>query len=739
MSPRRLFSESVLPLGALLLTLTVASLAPAQPAPRVEGLFISVENPITEDVSRRIRNVTTTAVQRHRDDQQNRDAAQRSVLKIVLDFTPDNRPANSTTFAGCLELSEHLLTLQDVITIAFVHGEVSRHSVLPVLACKEIVMSSEAKIGPVAGDREERPPTAPQEAAYADVIRGRNRIPAVVLKLLDPSMEILEARNRKTGDIWFIDSRREAEEAKEGFTVTQREPIVGKGPAVYTTAQAKAFGLCQAVRESRQEVAEAYQLPAASLREDPLLGGSPVVGKVTLTGPVTMGMYESLKRGIRQAIAGRDRKHANFILLQLECGGGDLDAAYSIAKLLRTQMQDSGEAPIKTVAYVPRRAPDTAAIIALGCNEIVLGKGAEFGDFSNFAGPPGTPPNQLRIEALRKLALEQNYPPLLVQGFLDRDLTLHYAKSIRGVGEWKLLDDDELKRDRDGKEPRWEVRTLVKPPNQLLVLNAETAKDIGLVRHVVDGVPQLYEAVDIKESQVSPIGNDWLDDLAYFLRRPEMTVLLVLVGFICLFIELKIPGISFPGVIAALCFVLLFWANTQFVGEIPWLAILLFLLALVLIALEIFVLPGFGVVGVSGAVLLILSLALVAMDQQPRTSQEWAQFGGWIATFAGSLVAAIVAAFTFIWYLPNIPYLNRLILKPALAGADGVGEEEATQPPLARLLGDIGVAATPLRPAGKVKFGDEYVDVVSEGTFVPEGTRVQVIEIEGMRIVVKEV
>jgi hypothetical protein len=136
------------------------------------------------------------------------------------------------------------------------------------------------------------------------------------------------------------------------------------------------------------------------------------------------------------------------------------------------------------------RAPDTAAIIALGCNEIVLHKGAEFGDFSAFTDPPGELPR--RIETLRQFAQEQNYPPLLVQGFLDRDLTLHYAKSIRGGAEWRLLSNADLEKDRAAKEPRWEVHAR-QVPGQFLVLNAETARtSVSVPRR--DGIPQMYEA-----------------------------------------------------------------------------------------------------------------------------------------------------------------------------------------------------------------------------------------------------
>ena len=92
-------------------------------------------------------------------------------------------------------------------------------------------------------------------------------------------------------------------------------------------------------------------------------------------------------------------------------------------------------------------------------------------------------------------------------------------------------------------------------------------------------------------------------------------------------------------------------------------------------------------------------------------------------------------------YLQHIPFLNRLMLKPPGGGGRGRrgSAPEPIQPELAALLGAIGVAATPLRPAGKTQFGDQFVDVVAEGGYVLPGTRVQVIEIEGNRVVVKEV
>src|SRR5207248_2071364 len=104
-----------------------------------------------------------------------------------------------------------------------------------------------------------------------------------------------------------------------------------------------------------------------------------------------------------------------------------------------------------------------------------------------------------------------------------------------------------------------------------------------------------------------------------------------------------------------------------------------------------------------------------------------------------TLMGGVALAVLLARYLPNIPYANRLLLKPQTE-TDGLEDGlDPVQSAFAALLGAIGVAATPLRPAGKVQFGDQFVDVVAEGSYIVPGTRVQVIEIEGNRVVVKQV
>src|SRR5262249_28973465 len=160
--------------------------------------------------------------------------------------------------------------------------------------------------------------------------------------------------------------------------VVDRNPALPSGPnsTLYTAQQAREFGLCQPfLIQSRQQLAEKYQLPASSLREDPLLGRPPVGWRIELKGQVNAALAGTLRRRIKRVIG----HGANLLVFQLDCGGGDLTVAQELATYFRDLKDDRGELPVMTVAYVPQQAPDTATILALGCTEIVMHKDAELG------------------------------------------------------------------------------------------------------------------------------------------------------------------------------------------------------------------------------------------------------------------------------------------------------------------------------------------------------------------------
>ena len=134
-------------------------------------------------------------------------------------------------------------------------------------------------------------------------------------------------------------------------------------------------------------------------------------------------------------------------------------------------------------------------------------------------------------------------------------------------------------------------------------------------------------------------------------------------------------------------------------------------------------------------------LIIKSLCHWPHSQDDWSDLGRTVAPITLGMVGAFCLAFVLARYLPSIPIANRLLLKPQAEVAAEGGEEHvaAAASELASLLGAIGVTVTPLRPAGKTQFGEQFIDVIAEGSYIMPGARVQVIEIEGNRVVVKEV
>ncbi len=693
----------------------------------VDGVFISVSNRIDSLVLSRVK----SQMDRFRDRPDKRG------LKIVLDFNADGGPSRTDDYGVCRDFAKYLLGIQDATTIAFVRNDVTGHTVLPVLACKEVVMSKKARIGNVTGTQGE--PLEPDILAYYTHLAERRRyFPAIILKMADPKMEVIEGN--RAGGAWYVDALRLDEEVKNNFVpAVRRDPVLMAGKAgFYDAAQAQKFGLCQVHLETRADVRELYQMPTTSLREDPLQGRTPVAYRLIVSGKVDRTMKERLGNRLRQTV----RKGANLIFLQLECGDGETLVAQDLAETIRTLRDNNGENPVMTVAIVTREARNTAVFLALGCSEIVMDQKAQLGGFEQYVSQ--APQLADKISAsLASLAEKQGYPALLVRGMLEPNLAIHQVSRRGKAFERRLMDSDQLNEDAE-KTREWVNEGPVKPFGAWLTLDSSEAKRHGVAKFVFEGEPQqlvtfLRDKYGLDERQPTEVKSDWLEDFAEFLCSPVVAMFLIMIGIIGLILELKVPGVGVPGVVAAICFVLYFWSQSQLQGQLTMLAILLFLLGLILIGLEVFLVPGLGVPGISGIVLVVVSLGLATVVKKPETQHEWMEFGTTLTTISVSLLGAVAGALALAYYLPNIPWANRLVLIPPAETTAPLEEESGTSLAYASLLGAIGEAATTLRPAGKARFGDDFVDVVAEGNYVKAGSRVQVIEIEGNRIVVKEV
>ncbi|MBX9679629.1 MAG: hypothetical protein K2X38_12770 [Gemmataceae bacterium] len=709
-----------------------------EPAKGRDGMFVSVPDPITSNVVQQIKQQVGDAVEKKK----------RDVRTIVFDFNPTEQPVGTSDFGPCNDLADFIRRLQlgrekpnwpAMTTVAFVRHEAARFTVLPVLACDQIVFSAEpgaagnltprARLGPVAKELDS-PITETHRAAFKTLARNYAS-PDLIMRLLDKDLVLKKVKTPQGVRYMSPASIKEAEDKGTLLTVESGLPSgLEPGRGSFDAELAREVGLAKGTFASRAELAAALRLPRQSMHEDVLVGAVPVAWRIEVRGHLDGGKSQSLERRIKKAVS----KNANILILHIDAETGDPVHVAPLARVIRELRDDSGLRPIRTIAYIPpNRSLGVTTLLALGCNEIVMGKDSALADFRALKPED----RSALIDVVVPMARDQGYPPLLFQATLDPKISLVRVKGKNDPTEQRLVTDDEYKQDQESKSPRWNsFGRLTSDSKDTLRITTPIAREWQVaIPQEVDDVSTLYATYSLESRQVREIRDDWLDQVAEFFREPWVNFLLLMFGIIGLILELKLPGATLPGIVSALCFVLFFWAYS-FVGEFTLLAVFLFILGLVLIAVEIFVVPGFGVPGISGLLLLITSLALVTLERMPTTTGEWVQLGSTLTTFGVALVAAMVGAFAVAYYLPSIPGANRLVLKPP---SDDLEDDlSASRIGIASsMLGAMGVAATPLRPAGKAQIGGDFLDVVAEGDYVEAGVRVQIIEIEGNRIVVK--
>jgi membrane-bound serine protease (ClpP class) len=465
---------------------------------------------------------------------------------------------------------------------------------------------------------------------------------------------------------------------------------------------------------------------------------------IRFEGPITPLLEQFLYRKLDDA----ERDGADLVILEIDSPGGLVESSFNIAHRLRDLEWAA------TVAYVPREALSGAAIVALGCEQIVMDPDAVLGD----AGPIVLgedflfrhAPEKVRSDLARKirdLAEGRRRPPALAEAMVDKDLVV-YEVTDRQTGATTFMSEHELKSSRNPDQWEQGPPVLESREGNFLEVNGRRAVELTLAEGMANSRQELQQRLGLAEMPrvIKPTG---VDTAVYVLNWPWITALLFVGGLVALYVELSTPGIGLGGLVSLLCFALFFWS--RFLGgTAEVLEVVLFLTGVAFLAVEIFVLPGFGVAGITG---MLLMLAGVLMAGQtfliPETRREWEVFGTSVLVLSCSAVAFVAIAGLLSRYFGSLPVLNRLVLQPGTADtvprvrtaadADKPLPMLAPDNPYGVDVGDWGLAFSPLRPAGKARFGDRYLDVLTDGDFVERGRQVRIVEIQGSRIVVRDV
>jgi membrane-bound serine protease (ClpP class) len=291
--------------------------------------------------------------------------------------------------------------------------------------------------------------------------------------------------------------------------------------------------------------------------------------------------------------------------------------------------------------------------------------------------------------------------------------------------------------------------TLISPKGKLLSLTAGEAVRYGLARGTADDQETLLSTLG-----AAPVATELTpsvsDRLVAILTSGPVQALLILVGLVALFLEINTPGFGIPGVIALVSFLGVFGANAL-LGSVGSLEMILFLVGIGLLAVEIFVIPGFGVVGISGFILIGASLVLAMQDfVVPTQDWQWDLLGRNLLVVTLGLIAAITGIAIIALTGPRLRIFDRLMLKTKIVGTAGGPDPdslpagaavttvaETGEPDYAALVGKRGVAVSTLRPSGKARIEGEVRAVEADGAFIEPGTEIEVVRVRGNRIVVK--
>lgn len=691
---------------------------------------VTLSSPIDETVAGRVQNVALELQS---------DAARTGQDAIlVLEITP-----GSSKFGAVRDLAQFLTSAEvsKLRTVAWIPESVDGNNVVVALACNEIVMHPDAELGDIGRGQAVDPADADFVLRLVERRHNAKLSPAIVRGMLDPQVAVLRATIGEGANavvrIVTADELKQLQDRTTERVVT--EPVKEAGTAgLFSGNQARRLGILAAgTATTRQDLADLYSLPSAALRPDPIAGKAPKVAFIKVDGIIEPVLEQFVIRQIDREVA----RGADLIIFEINSPGGLLlssqELAFHIANL--------DPKKVRTVAYVPDQAISGAAIIALGCDEIYLQPRATIGD----AGPIETRDGQAFerapekiLSALRKtlrdLADMKGRPPAICEAMADKDLAV-YEVTHRDTGRSWFLTEAAI-HEAAGE---WIKGPLVPEsrPDNLLTVGGNRAHELKLAEPPVADLDELKQRLGIPASvHLNPVGRTWVDSLIFLLNQPVVAGMLIALGIVLIYLELHFMT-GLLGIMSALCFAVFFWS--KFLGGTAgWLEVVLFVLGLACIAMEVFVVPGFGVFGVSGGLLLFAAL-IMAMQTfgnfAPGT--DFNQLTQTIGVLSGAIIVTVGAAILMSRFLPRMPILGAMILAPPGSEADTGPRlrpvDDGTGP--GSLIGKRGRTKSPLRPAGKAEIEGDYLDVFSDGGFIDAGTVIEVVRREGNRVIVREI
>ncbi|MDR1637146.1 MAG: nodulation protein NfeD [Treponema sp.] len=462
---------------------------------------------------------------------------------------------------------------------------------------------------------------------------------------------------------------------------------------------------------------------------------------IPVQGDIEPSMTAFVRREGRKAVAGG----AEFIIFEIDTFGGRVDSALQITSFI-TSIKSA-----RTIAWVNSGAASmgvswsAGALIALACQDIYMASGTSLGAAAPVTiGMDGSSEGagEKTVAAVRSqmaaLAERNGHPVGIALAMVDYDVEL-WEVLVNGQASILTLPELELLEKISAESSGPERQTLISPQGKLLSLTAGEAVRFGLARGLANDREALFTTAGIS-GQVVESSPGTADGLISFLTSAPVQALLIILGLVMIFLEIQSPGFGIFGVVAIVAFATVF-GSEALLGKVGSAEIVLFILGVALLAVEIFLLPGFGVAGISGLTAIGVSLVLSMQDFTiPRFDWEWQFLGRNVVVVCIGMLAAVLGIVIIALLSPRLHLFDALTLKTRITATAGGSPEEASPPgrgDYADLVGKIGVAASILRPSGRVEIDGEIYSAEADGSFVEPGQGVKVTRVRGNIVTVR--
>lgn len=407
---------------------------------------------------------------------------------------------------------------------------------------------------------------------------------------------------------------------------------------------------------------------------------------------IDLGLAPYITRVVDEA----NQANADAIIFRINTLGGRVDAAVQIVDAITSSK-------VLTIAFIDHRAISAGAFIALANSKIAMVPAGSIGAATvvNAQGEKvGEKYQSFMRGQMRSVAEKNGRPVNICQGMVDERIV------VPG-----LVDS-----------------------TQLITLTTDEALKYGIADTLVNNLDDVLKAFNLSGAKVIDVRTNWAEETVKFLNNPIVSSILIMIGVFGLFAEIKHPGFGLPGV-AGIVALLLFFGSSYILDLASIIDIILFVAGIILILLEIFVVPGFGVTGILGIICIIASLFLALIGGGNLPFVDTNQISIAIIQLASALAAALILLIILARFLPKSTIFNRLVLSHEENSDKGFVSSKS----LSELIGKEGKALTTLRPAGMADFDGDKIDVVADGDYVQQGSRLKVLRVEGSKVVVREI